>query len=98
MAYTHRKAEEKQHNGKELHRQNHSLMFSNFIATKLEQKDGKLTGKFNGNNCYGTEKVLRIKEKYNLKEFEKIYAYGDSKGDREMLALAHEGYFKWEKT
>jgi len=45
-----------------------------------------------------TEKVLRIKEKYDLKEFEKIFAYGDSKGDREMLALAHEGYYKWKKT
>jgi len=68
------------------------------IATKLEEKDNKLTGRFNGNNCYGTEKVLRIKEKYDLEEFEKIYAYGDSKGDREMLALAREGYYRWKKT
>ena len=68
------------------------------IATKLQEKDGKLTGKFNGNNCYGKEKVLRIKEKYNLKEFEKIFAYGDSKGDNEMLALAHEGYYKLKRV
>lgn len=59
------------------------------IATKLEVKDDKLTGRLSGKNCYGTEKVNWIREKYNLKEFEEIYVYGDSSGDKEMLALAH---------
>lgn len=58
------------------------------IGTLLETKEGKLTGKINGRNCYGPEKVNRIKEKLNLSEFDKIYAYGDSRGDTEMLALA----------
>jgi HAD superfamily hydrolase (TIGR01490 family) len=63
------------------------------IATKIEVRDGKLTGKFYSKNCYGPEKVKRVKEKYNLTGFEYIYAYGDSRGDREMLALADEGYY-----
>lgn len=63
------------------------------IGTKLEWEDGKLTGKFATNNCYGPEKVKRIKTYLNLEEFEEIYAYGDSRGDREMLEIAqHKGY------
>lgn len=64
------------------------------IATKLEMKDGIVTGNLLTKNCYGQEKVNRIKEKYNLKEFEYIYAYGDSSGDKEMLQLANEKYYK----
>lgn len=64
------------------------------IATKLEISNGKITGKINGKNCKGIEKVNRIKEKYDLKSFEKIYAYGDSRGDKEMLAIADEAFFK----
>ena len=62
------------------------------IATKIEVRDGMLTGKFRSKNCYGPEKVSRLKERFNLTECEYIYAYGDSRGDREMLALADEAY------
>jgi phosphatidylglycerophosphatase C len=63
------------------------------ISTRLEIKDGKLTGYFSTPNCWGKEKVRRINEYLNVKDFSKIYAYGDSKGDLEMLKLAHEkGY------
>lgn len=64
------------------------------IATKLEFKDGVFTGKFATKNCKGKEKVNRIKKKYNLAEFDKIYAYGDSQGDKEMLAIADESFYK----
>lgn len=43
------------------------------IATKLEFKDGIFTGKFATKNCKGAEKVNRMKEEYNLAEFDKIY-------------------------
>ncbi|MDD2999703.1 MAG: HAD-IB family hydrolase [Candidatus Riflebacteria bacterium] len=63
------------------------------IATELEEKDGNLTGRFATFNCYGPEKVRRIKERIDLTEYETIYAYGDSRGDREMLEIANEkGY------
>jgi phosphatidylglycerophosphatase C len=45
-------------------------------------------------NCFKEEKARRIKEKYDLKSFALIYAYGDSNGDREMLALADKQYYK----
>ncbi len=64
------------------------------IATKLEIKNGLISGKYLGKNCYGIEKVNRIKELYDLSKYDKIYAYGDSKGDKEMLALADERFYK----
>lgn len=64
------------------------------IATGLELRDGLLTGKLSGPNCRGPEKVRRIKEAYDLEEFSSIYAYGDSAGDREMLALADYRFYK----
>jgi len=45
-------------------------------------------------NCFKEEKARRIRDKYALESFECIHAYGDSSGDREMLALADRRYFK----
>lgn len=59
------------------------------ISTRLEVKEGILTGKLATPNCYGSEKVRRIKEKYNLDDFDQIYAYGDRIKDKEMLLLAN---------
>lgn len=58
------------------------------ISTQIEVISGKITGKLLTKNCYGIEKVRRIKEKYDLGDFEKIFAYGDSSGDRAMFAVA----------
>lgn len=64
------------------------------ISTRLEVKNKKLTGKFATLNCYGIEKANRVKEAYDLRHFEEIYAYGDSRGDRELLALADKAFYK----
>ena len=64
------------------------------IATKLEIKDGIVTGKFLTKNCYGIEKANRVQEQYNLSDYDHIYAYGDSRGDRELLELADEKFYK----
>ncbi|MEP6467546.1 MAG: HAD-IB family hydrolase [Parafilimonas sp.] len=64
------------------------------IATKLEVKNGKLTGKIEGINCSGQEKVRLIQTRYRLSDYEKIYAYGDSKDDLPMIALATEKNYK----
>lgn len=63
------------------------------ISTQLELKQGYVTGNFATKNCYGAEKAVRIKAVYNLDDYEHIYAYGDSSGDNELLALADtQGY------
>lgn len=64
------------------------------ISTQLEIKDDKLTGKILGNNCHGEEKVIRIKENYVLSEYETIFAYGDSSGDKHMIKLASVAHYK----
>ncbi|MFT3980393.1 MAG: HAD-IB family hydrolase [Ferruginibacter sp.] len=63
------------------------------ICTKLEVKDHTITGKLDGINCNAKEKVSRIKAMFNLADFNTIYAYGDSAGDRDMLSIAtHPGF------
>ncbi len=64
------------------------------IATKLEIKEGNITGKFLTKNCYGIEKANRVQEAYNLSDYDHTYAYGDSRGDRELLELAYESFYK----
>ena len=64
------------------------------IASQLEIADGKLTGKILGKNCHGPEKVRRILEKYTVKDYDEIYAYGDTKGDLPMLELATQKFYK----
>lgn len=64
------------------------------IATALEVKDGKITGKFTGKNCHGQEKVRRIQATYNLPDYAQIFAYGDTPGDKPMLALATHPFYK----
>lgn len=64
------------------------------IATQLEISDGKITGKLAGTNCYGPEKVNRIQQHLNLSDYEHIYAYGDSGGDKEMLQIANEPFYR----
>jgi len=62
------------------------------ISTQLEFENGMVTGEFSTKNCHGSEKVKRINEKYDLSEYDYVYAYGDSSGDKEMLQLANERY------
>jgi HAD superfamily hydrolase (TIGR01490 family) len=64
------------------------------IGTRLEIKNKRLTGKIEGKNCHGPEKVCRVKENFTLNQFDEIIAYGDTAGDNEMLALAHQSHFK----
>ncbi len=66
----------------------------NLIATKLEIKRNIITGKFLTKNCYGIEKVNRVQELYKLSDYDHIYVYGDSHGDKELLALGDESFYK----
>ena len=56
--------------------------------------EGKFSGQFATPNCQGPEKVRRLKEAIDIAEYETVVAYGDSSGDKEMLALAAESHYK----
>jgi phosphatidylglycerophosphatase C len=65
------------------------------ICTRVKQEEERFTGEYDTPNCYGPEKVRRLKNRIpRLDAYTEIYAYGDSKGDREMLALAHHAFYK----
>jgi phosphatidylglycerophosphatase C len=64
------------------------LDFDVVLATRLEvDAGGRLTGRLLGPNCRGAEKVMRLRE-WRGEGLALDYAYGDSAGDREMLAVA----------
>ncbi len=67
--------------------------FNYIICTKLQENNNLITGKIDGNNCYGDEKVKRLQEIINIAEYE-IYAYGDSKGDLPLLNIANHSYYR----
>ena len=57
---------------------------------------GAYTGKLSGKNCWGPEKVSRIEQLVGPLKNYTIYAYGDSRGDQEMLAAANYPYYnRW---
>ncbi|UYQ95062.1 haloacid dehalogenase-like hydrolase [Chitinophaga horti] len=64
------------------------------IGSKLAVDNGNVSGMLVGLNCNGNEKVCRINATLDVKDYEKIYAYGDSSGDKDMLAIAHEANFR----
>ena len=64
-------------------------------GTQVEVLNGRLTGRFTTPNCYGQEKVNRIQKLLTCPRTElHIIAFGDSRGDREMLNYADEAYYK----
>lgn len=64
------------------------------IGTQIAVKEGKLTGRFASPNCHGAEKVRRVEHLFTPRELYYITAYGDSQGDKEMLAYADEQHYK----
>ena len=65
-----------------------------YLCTQIEVDGEHLTGRLLGKNCYGVEKVNRIKEALPQREGYELIAYGDSRGDKEMLDYADERHYK----
>lgn len=69
------------------------------IATRLavftdKKGEVRLTGRIDGNNCHGEEKVNRIRQRFALPDYGEIYTYGDTGGDKPMLRLGTASFFK----
>lgn len=65
------------------------------IGTQLEVIDVLVTGKLATRNCYGIEKINRIKRYLSENNIivDYSYGYGNSKGDYELLNFVNEGYW-----
>lgn len=64
------------------------------VGTQIEVANGRLTGRFLTPNCYGEEKVRRILALYPDRHEYHLTAYGDSRGDKQLLAFADEAHYK----
>jgi len=64
------------------------------IGTQLEEQADLLTGKILGSNCRCAAKIVRLEAVYGSLEQYHLRAYGDSRGDRELLAAAQEAHWK----
>ena len=65
-----------------------------YLCTQIEVDGEHLTGRLLGKNCYGAEKVNRIQEALPQREGYELIAFGDSRGDKEMLDYADERHYK----
>ena len=63
------------------------------LGTRLAvDGQGRITGRLDGPNCRGAEKVVRLQAAFG-EDVRLAAAYGDTAGDREMLAIAEvRGY------
>lgn len=69
--------------------------FQDVICSKLEvDGEGIVTGRLNGGNCWGKEKVRRLENLLGNREDYVLHAYGDSRGDKELLEAADYPHFK----
>lgn len=66
------------------------------LCSVLDQRGGKLTGRYLGRQCVRDEKARLVEARFPPARFNRIYAYGDTPEDRELLALAHEPYYRWQ--
>jgi len=65
------------------------------IGTIIEiDKNDNITGKFLTKNCCGQEKINRLLDVYPNREEYDLYAYGDSRGDKELLEFADKSFYK----
>jgi phosphatidylglycerophosphatase C len=68
--------------------------FDAVLATELEFRDDRFSGRLASQNCWGPEKVRRLQQWFGGDWPRVLFAYGDSRGDREMLALADHGWLR----
>ena len=65
------------------------------ICTKVDVVDGILTGNYLNDDCSGITKKQLVEQKYNLSNFDTIYAYGDTLEDEALLSLADERFYQY---
>lgn len=69
--------------------------FHDIICSKCHvDSSGLLTGYIEKGNCWGEEKAVRLLNLLGPKEGFTLYAYGDSRGDKELLALADFPFYR----
>jgi HAD superfamily hydrolase (TIGR01490 family) len=68
--------------------------FDDVFCTSLEYAEEAATGRFQGANCRGEEKVRCLKERYGDLSRLILHGYGDSADDRPFLALCGNAAYR----
>jgi phosphatidylglycerophosphatase C len=68
--------------------------FDAVLATELELRDGRFSGRLASPNCWGPEKARQLQQWFGSDQPHVLFAYGDSRGDQEMLALADHAWLR----
>lgn len=66
----------------------------NVLAVELEINNGQTTGGIEGYNVWGDNKVRRIADEMGGRPYELLEAYGDTQGDKAMLAAAKASFWR----
>ncbi len=66
------------------------------LCSALEQRGGRFTGRYRGLQCVRSEKARLVQKHFPLSRFSRVFAYGDTPEDHELLAMAHEPYYRWQ--
>lgn len=67
------------------------------IGTTMQVENGLLTGRFHSSNCYGVEKVNRLRQQLG-QDKGYVIVYGDSRGDKALADYADEAYWVSKQT
>jgi HAD superfamily hydrolase (TIGR01490 family) len=69
--------------------------FNDILCSRLEPLEGDRTsGNLLGQNCFGPEKMRRLQALLGQREGYILYAYGDSRGDKELLSASDYPFYK----
>lgn len=63
------------------------------LGSRLEVRDGRLTGCYAGPQCVLEEKVVRVRARLQPSAFGRVHAYGDTPEDRPMLLMADVAHY-----
>lgn len=66
------------------------------VGTRMETRNGRLTGRFSTPNCNGEEKRRRLEEIFPPQSRDNycLHAYGDSRGDNALMTFADRGEYR----
>jgi len=70
------------------------LGFDDVLCSRLASRDDRCTGELEGADCTGPEKLRRLQALLGDVGAHELHVYGDSDGDRELLAAADHPHFR----
>ena len=70
------------------------LGFDDVLCSRLEARGERLSGELEGADCTGPEKLRRLEALLGDLRAHELHVYGDSGGDRELLAAADHPHFR----